>query len=450
MKKIPTVVLLGRVNVGKSTLFNKLCGARKALESPVAGTTRDYNQTIINWRDKTFRLLDTGGFTPEKPNEEITKETLKYALAKAEEADLIILVADFKEGLVPADKEIFTKLKKYKSTVVVAVNKVDKARDRDNGIAEFSSLGAEHLATISAVNGQGTGDLLDIITALIPKIDASKLSTTENDNLKTPTIRLTIVGQPNVGKSSILNALTKKERAIVSSIPHTTRDSHDEIISHNGEIIEIVDTAGIRRQKKKGDLIEKFSTDVSLQNLRRSNIALLVFDISQKISYQDKKLADKLIETGNSIIIVANKWDLIIEKETNTIKEYQDYIYAQLPHLSWAPIIFVSALNGQRINKILDKSLEIWQERFRKIDDNALDKFIKKIIKIHKPARDKGVAHPYIYRLRQTGVNPPRFELTIKYQKSLHQSYIHFIQNKLREKFGFLGTPIKIYVKALK
>ena len=450
MEKIPTVVLVGKVNVGKSSLFNRLHGERKALESPIAGTTRDYNQAIIRWRDKTFNLIDTGGFLPDKPEADIDKATVKLAQKQANASQLAILVVDHKEGLTAFDKELFHLLKKQGQPFIMAVNKVDKPKDWQTSVLEFAELGHENILSVSAATGQGTGDLLDLICSLLPDTNKENLDTNEANKLKTPQIKMAIVGQPNVGKSSILNALLGQKRALTSPIPHTTRDAHDEIITYRDQIIQIIDTAGIRRRKKKGDLIEKFSIDLSLKNLYRSNIALLVLDISQRITYQDKHLAEKLIETGNSVIIIANKWDLIPDKETNTINEYQEYIYTQLPYLTWAPIIFTSAINGQRINSILDKSLEIWQERFRKIDDNALDKFIKRIIKIHKPSRDKGVAHPYIYNLRQTGVNPPNFTLTIKYQKSLHSSYVRFIQNQLRNKFGFLGTPIKIYVKALK
>lgn len=450
MSKIPTVALVGKVNVGKSSLFNKLHGERKALESPIAGTTRDYNQAIIHWRNKVFNLIDTGGFLPAEPDTQTDKETIELAQKQAKESQLAILVVDYKEGLTPFDKEIFNFLKKSGRPFIIAVNKVDKPKDWENSILEFAELGHENIVPVSAASGKGTGDLLDLITSLLPPTEKENLNIEESNKLKSPQIKLAIVGQPNVGKSSILNALVGQKRALTSPIPHTTRDAHDETITYQDQIIQIIDTAGIRRRKKKGDLIEKFSIDLSLKNLRRSNIALLVLDISQRITYQDKHLAEKLIATGNSVIIIANKWDLIQDKETNTINEFREYIYAQLPYLSWAPIIFTSAINGQRIFTILDKALEIWKERFRQIDDNALDKFIKRIIKIHKPSRDKGVAHPYIYRLRQTGVNPPSFELTIKYQKSLHSSYLRFIQNQLRDKFGFLGTPIKIYVKALK
>lgn len=450
MTKIPTVALVGKVNVGKSSLFNKLHGERKALESPIAGTTRDYNQAIIYWRDKIFNLIDTGGFLPDKPETETDRETVKLAKEQAKQSQLAVLVVDHKEGLTPFDKELFEFLKKSGLPFIIAVNKVDKPKDWQNSILEFAELGHDKIIPVSAATGKGTGDLLDLIASLLPTTNKQNLKPEESNKLKNPEIKLAIVGQPNVGKSSLLNAIVGQKRALTSPIPHTTRDAHDEIITYKNQIIQIIDTAGIRRRKKKSDLIEKFSIDLSLKNLRHSNIALLVLDISQRITYQDKHLAEKLIETGNSVIIIANKWDLIPDKETNTINEYREYIHAQLPYLTWAPIIFTSAINGQRIFTILDKALEIWQERFRRIDDNALDKFIKRIIKIHKPSRDKGVAHPYIYRLRQAGVNPPNFELTIKYQKSLHSSYLRFIQNQLRDKFGFTGTPIKIYVKALK
>lgn len=448
MNKLPVVVLLGRVNVGKSTLFNKLIGQRKALESKIAGTTRDYNQGVVNWNNTSFKLIDTGGYVDYRTTDAVTQETLQFAENQARTADLVVLIMDFKNGFTPFDQELLTRIKKINKHLVVAINKVDKIKNRDASILEFSALGIDDLVAISAVSGGGTGNLLDLIVSKLPTIGSKK--TTKVLPALSPEINLAIVGQPNVGKSSLLNLLVNKKRAIVAATPHTTRDAHDEIITYQDKLIKIMDTAGIRRRTKKGDLLEKFSIDLALQTLRRSHIALLVLDISQPITYQDKHLAEKTVATGNSVIIIANKWDLVPDKETNTINEYQKYIYGHLPYLDWAPIIFTSAVKQQRITNILEQALQVWQERFRKIEDNTLDKFIKKIIKLHLPSRGRGVAHPHIYRLVQTGVNPPFFELTIKYQRSLHSSYIRFVENQLRAKFGFYGTPIKFYINSLK
>lgn len=450
MPHLPLVTLIGRVNVGKSTLFNKLADERKALESPIAGTTRDYNQAIISWRKIQFSLIDTGGFI-DTPQEEIAKETSKQTKKQTNKADLLVLVVDHKEGLTPMDTELFTRAKKYHKPIIIAINKVDKPHERDAAVLEFSALGADRLLPLSAMSGHGVGDFLDTIASLLnTHPERQTLLFPDNKKEQKGMVKLAIVGQPNVGKSSLLNTLIGEQRAIVSSTPHTTRDAHDAIISWGRHSFQIIDTAGIRRRKRKGDLVEKFSIDIALRTLRKSHLALLVIDVSQHLTHQDKHLGEKIIDTGNSAVIIANKWDLVPEKETNTINEYETYIRSQLPHLSWAPIVFTSALTKKYADTILKISLSVWQERFRTISDNALDTFIKKIVKKHRPSRGKGVAHPYIYHLRQTGVNPPRFLLTIKYQKSLHSSYINFIERQLYHQFGFNGTPIKINIKALK
>ncbi len=465
MKERPKVALIGRVNVGKSTLFNKLIGERKALESSVAGTTRDYNHAPVAWRDVEFELVDTGGFVGTEPDNDIDAATLRIASEQAEAADILILVVSHIDGLLGFDIEILHALQRLTKPIIVAINKVDKPKDHEGAVLNFAETGITHTCTMSATTGQGTGDLLDLIATTIR--DQFPTGVISNDQSEehlykalTPTdkhikgqpdvLKLAIIGQPNVGKSSLLNALVGKERAIVSPTAHTTRDAHDEFITHNNQTIQVIDTAGIRRRKQLGDVLEKFSIDLSLRNLRSAHVALLVIDISQPITYQDKHLSERLVETGNSIIVIANKWDLIPDKHTNTINEYTTYIHKHMPWLMWAPIIFTSAETKQRVTNILDTTVAVWTERFRRIDDNALDKFIKKIIAKHKPSRDKGVAHPYVYRMRQTGVNPPHFELTIKYKKSLHESYVRFIKNQLREQFGFAGTPIKIYIQSIK
>ncbi len=447
MKKLPTVALIGRVNVGKSTLFNKLVGERKALESPIAGTTRDYNQGIVQWRDATFSLIDTGGFLSDVDATEVGQRTLQQTMAQTDNADVIVYCLDHAEAVTHFDIELFASIVDLGKPTILIINKVDKSRERDEAVLEASQLAAETTIALSAITGEGTDELLDTILQHIPHVkDANEIG----DYILNPHIRMAIVGQPNVGKSSILNAICGEERAIVSEIAHTTRDAHDIVLEHKEHLFKIIDTAGIRRRKQKGDLIEKFSIDLSLKNLKRSNVALLVLDISAPISHQDKHLAEKIIDTGNSVIIIANKWDLIPDKDSNTINKYEEYIRGHLPFLDFAPIIFTSALNEQRITNILDVSLDVWEERFRKIDDNAMDKFIKKVVAKHKPARDKGVAHPYIYRMRQVKVNPPMFELTIKYQKSLHVSYVNFLENQLRVHFGFHGTPIKTFITSVK
>lgn len=444
---LPLVVIFGRTNVGKSTLFNCLIEKKQALVSPIEGTTRDSNIGQLNWRGVSFNLVDTGGITDLKfllgkslKTNDIESKVQKQARSYIKQADLILFLVDNKTGLLPQDKEIASILKKIidLKKIILIANKVDSL-NQNYKAAEFYKLSLGEPAPISAATGTGTGDLLDII---IKKL--SKKSTFDN-NISTlgDHISVCILGKPNVGKSNLLNSILGYERVIVSPIPHTTREPQDTEILYNNQPINLIDTAGISKRGKKTKGLEKYGIVKSLIALNKSNIALLVLDISEPITHQDLKLVEEIIDRKKSLIIIANKWDKIIIRDT---KKFTNYIYAKLPFIQFAPIQFTSALTKEKVNKILSLILEINEQRKKEISSSILEKFISRLIRIHKPAKGRGVKHPHIYGFKQVLANPPEFELKIGLKEDLHFSYLRFIENRLREKFGFKGTPISIKV----
>ncbi|MDD5031654.1 MAG: ribosome biogenesis GTPase Der [Patescibacteria group bacterium] len=443
---LPLVVIFGRANVGKSTLFNRLTEKNQALVSDIAGTTRDSNLNEVSWRGKKFALVDTGGIM-KLPREILAKEKLGSIEDKVQHqarqyltrADLILFLVDVKTGLLPMDRQmaLFVKksLKETKKIILVA-NKVDNFRQAPES-AEFNKLSLGEPFPISAATGAGTGDLLDLIVKKVKPSAGAKNLLPENST------RVCIIGKPNVGKSSLLNSILGYERVIVSPEPHTTREPQDTEIIYEEKPIILVDTAGISKKGTKTKGLEKHGIMKSLKALEKSDIALLVIDINEDITHQDAKLVEEIVERKASLIIIANKWDLIAKKDP---KKFTNYIYGSFPFATWAPIHFTSALTGSKANKILDLILEIDAGRKIILGDSQLNKFLLKIVKIHLPARGKGARHPHIYEFKQIENNPPKFQLRIGAKDDLHFSYVRFIANRLREKFGFLGTPISIEV----
>jgi len=436
------VAIVGRVNVGKSTLFNKLISAKKAITSNIAGTTRDRNYAVCSWRDLDFYLVDTGGLERQS-DDEIDEQISEQAIMAIKEADLVLFIVDTKNGLMPNDMELAKILKRQKKQTIVVANKADNLRIRQN-IAEFYKLSLGDPWPVSAANGIGTGDLLDEVVTQLKKTQKKKSQAVKPNEKE---IKVAMVGKPNVGKSSILNTLIGEKRLIVSKIPHTTRDSQDINFRYNGKNIVFIDTAGMRRQsQKKSQTFEKLSVEQTITSVKKSDIVILVTDVSKRLSWQDKHLIDEAIDAGTGIIILANKWDLIKDKDTDTIKEFEHYYQRFFPFIDWAPLVFVSAKEKLRIQKLLPMIEEIYQEKNKTISDNALDKLLKQIVKKHKPSRGKGTNQPYLYSLKQISTNPPRFALKMNFKADLHDSYLRFIENNLRYKFGFKGSPIKIRV----
>lgn len=444
-KQLPKVVMLGRTNVGKSTLFNRLTETPAALISPLAGTTRDSQENDIEWNGKKFTLIDTGGISTDK-QQVFSKQIYEKTLAAAKNAKLILMVVDGKTGLVAEDYDVFKIIKKIGRPCFLVITKLDNAKKWHTAILDWSELGIDKIFPVSGVNGIGTGNLLDAIVKFLPTGKNIK----DQNIKKESTIRLAIIGKPNVGKSSLINSILGFEKQIVSSQAHTTRGAQDIAFQYKEHNLILTDTAGIRRQAQKSDRLEKFSIDQTLHKIANSDITLLILDISEPLTFQDRHLTEHAVKSGNSIMIVANKWDLVPDKDETTINTYTKYIYNTFPHLTWAPIIFTSALTKQRTHTMLDQAIEIYNKRFTKISDSALQKFLKKIISKHPPARGKGAGHPYIYHLKQIGVNPPTFQITIKYKKSLHGSYLRFIENNLRKEFDFQGTPLRLFITSVK
>jgi len=350
-------------------------------------------------------------------------------------------MVDNKTGLLPQDKQMALFLKKnlpkkQQKKIILTANKVDSPKQRAK-TAEFHKLSMGEPIPVSASSGSGTGDLLDIIIKNL-KIKSTSDIRHPTSDIRHP-VNVCIIGKPNVGKSSLINSILGYERVIVSAAPHTTREPQDTKIEYNNQIINLIDTAGINRKGAKTDGLEKYGIEKSLSALNKADIALLILDINKNITHQDAKLVEEIFDRKKSLIIVANKWDLIEERDT---KRYTKYIYAQFPFAHFAPIQFTSALTGEKTKKVLDLVLEIKEQRGKKLGDSQLNKFLVKIVKRHKPAKAKGTKHPRIYELKQTRSDPPKFELRIGPKDTLHFSYVRFIENRLREQYGFMGTPL--------
>jgi len=456
-KQFPLVVIFGRTNVGKSTLFNRLLENRQAIVSDVEGTTRDSNLGTAEWRGKKFTLADTGGimdlaflFNKKARAEEIDEKVQKQARHYLGRADVILFVADNKTGIMPDDRAMAKFLKKHfaDKEIILVVNKVDSQKDRKNS-AEFYRLGWKEFMPVSAASGSGTGDLLDVVVKKIGKTKTAVKKTKAGD--EDNAISVAILGQPNVGKSSLLNSLLGEERVIVSPLPHTTREPQDTLIEYKDSLIKIIDTAGISRRglqrstgkKGIGANLEKIGIAKSLHVLKKADIALLVLDISRPATHQDTKIIEEIVAAKKGLVIIANKWDLVPVRDT---KKFTDYLRGKFPYIAWAPIQFISASTGEKVGKILDLILLVSQERKTEVSASALNSFMMRLVKIHRPARGRGEKYPRIRKFEQAYANPPEFKVTIGAKEDLHDSYCRFIENRLREKFGFTGTPISIKV----
>jgi len=444
---LPRIAIVGRANVGKSTLFNRIIEKQKALVSSMAGTTRDRNIGVGQWRGKSFELTDTGGLDidlSEETHQDIAQGVIRQALAAIDKADLILFLVDTNEGATPADRKLAGELirKGYAGKTILVGNKAESARNKkyDTGIYR---LGLGEPAFVSASSGSGVGDLLDMVLDRIKHVELPEINPAAIQPIK-----VALLGRPNVGKSSILNSILGEERVIVSAVAHTTRESHDTQFNYNGRDFIIIDTAGMRRKAKMDkEGLEKKSVGKSISAIHDCDVAVLVTDVSKKIDMQDKKITQEILESGKSVIIVANKWDTVDDKDTGTINSFVDRYRLEFPYLWWAPLIFVSAKENLRTKKILELIQEVVASRSIRISDSQLDKFLKQRIKQHKPSRGKGLKNPYIYEIHQTAVNPPRFEIYVNDPTTLHFSYIRFLQNNMREQFKIIGTPIQVELR---
>lgn len=427
----PTVSIVGRPNVGKSTLFNRLIGERKAIVHDEYGVTRDRHYGDSFWNGQNFTVIDTGGYLPDDPNV-ITSGIREQVHIAIEESDLILFVVDTESGVNTLDKSVAEILRKQDKPVLCVVNKADNEAKTIQAY-EFYELGFDTIYPVSAISGTGTGDLLDKVIELLPD-DMQD----ETDN-KYP--KIAFVGRPNVGKSSLMNALLKSERCIVTDIPGTTRDSINSLLDYNGKTYTLVDTAGLRKKAKVKENIEFYSTVRTDKSIREADVVVLLLDAMQGFDEQDKRILREAENFNKGIIIALNKWDIVPEKDTNLLKEFQEYIYGKVATLSYIPIISISALTGQRIEKVLDTAEKVIQERNKKISTPQLNNFIEKILKERALPVKRGKKLKIQYAV-QVKSSPPVFKFFMNNPQELPPNYRRFIENKIRETFGFEGVPI--------
>jgi len=439
-----TVALVGRANVGKSTLFNKLISKPSALVSPIAGTTRDRLTATCSWGGLDFTIIDTGGFDVNM-EDNIEKQIYEQTGKAIKDSDLVLFLVDTSSGLMPQDKTFALYLKKTKKKVIIVANKADTLHKRQL-ISDFYKLGLGEPIPVSSASGSGVGDLLEIVVNTLKPNQKKEPEVDENIPIvkKIRPINLMFVGQPNVGKSSLINAILNEDRVIVSPTPHTTRGVQTIAFKYKEKEFSLLDTAGLRRRSRKSELVEKFSIDQITNILPKVDVAIIVLDVNKRITVQDQKIAELVTKYKINTVVVANKWDLVPDKDDKTINKYIQYINLNLPFIYFSPIVFTSALEKQRVRKILDLALETYQERFRRLEPNAANKFLKWAMKKNKPTKSKGTQHPYLINFSQVAVDPPTFELKVDSKSTLAAAYVKYLIKKLREKFGFIGTPIKI------
>lgn len=427
----PILAVVGRPNVGKSTFFNRIIGERKAIVEDVPGVTRDRIYAETEWNGREFAIIDTGGIEA-STDDPILSQMRDQAVVAMDMADLILFMVDGKEGLTTADIEVGAILRRTGKKVILVVNKIDNPSKMPDTIYDFYELGLGEPIPISSANMLNIGDLLDEIVSGFPDKDYEA----DEENIK-----LAIIGKPNVGKSSLVNALTKENRVIVSPIAGTTRDSIDTPFSFEGNDFTLIDTAGLRRRSKVYDSIEKFSVIRAIASIERCDICILMIDAMEGITEQDKKIAGIAHEAGKGMMIVINKWDLV-EKETNTMRDYERKVRAELLFASYAPILFTSVLQGRRIYDILRKAATIQEIRMRRITTGKLNNLIEDAVMMRQPPSDKG-KRLKIYYAAQIGVAPPLFSFNINSRELMHFSYARYLENRLREAYDFEGTSVK-------
>jgi GTP-binding protein len=448
----PVVALVGRPNVGKSTLFNRLCGEMMAIVDDTPGTTRDRLFAVAEWSGVQFDIVDTGGIDPTSASRktplsigsaDFIQEIKTQAVMAINEADAILFLVDAISGVTPADHEVAQILRQSQQMVdgvpyppiMLVVNKADSAKQRDT-VNEFYELGLGDPYPISSVHGTGTGDLLDELLKVFPKQDEE-----EDDD----TVKIAIVGKPNVGKSSLLNKLTGEERSIVSSIAGTTRDAVDSKFEYEGIPVILIDTAGIRRRGKVEPGVEKYSVVRSMRAIERCDVALLLIDAVEGISAQDTHIAGYIKEENKSAVVIVNKWDSI-EKDTYTMQSFSERIRQELNFMDYVPILFISAKTGQRVNQVMPLALKVQEERLARITTGALNRILQKAQDVFAPTSKTGVGIKLYYGT-QVRTDPPTFLVYCNNPKLAHFTYLRFLENQIRQEFPFTGTPIRIVLK---
>jgi len=446
-KSLPTIAIVGRTNVGKSTLFNRLIEHRKALVSTIAGTTRTSNIDIFRWRGLDYRIIDTGGIDFDKTN--ILESEIKKQIKKAfTETDLIIFLVDLQAGPMPQEKMWAKELHKLKRPIFLVGNKADNARFRQNAFnQEWLSFGLGIPIPISAGNGSGTGDLLDALIKALPA-KSKKRAIKKIVGQDKEAIRISLLGRPNVGKSSLFNALIGEERVIISPIAHTTRESHDTLIIKDDEPYLFMDTAGLRRQARRKIGLETLGVSQTATSLAHCDVALLLLDATEPFTAQDKDIINNIAkEKHKGIIVIINKWDMVEGRYVELQNEVKERILKNFSPLKIAPIVFISAKTGENVNKIFPLIKMVQANRQTVIEEKVLADFMKNLTHRKAPTVGLGIRHPRIYSLKQASVAPPTFEVTIKQKTSLHEAYLRYIENNLREHFNLEGTPVVVYVR---
>ena len=433
----PLVAIVGRPNVGKSMLFNKLTGQRTSIVEDTPGVTRDRIYGECEWCNRTFSLVDTGGIEP-GTDSEMLKFMRRQAEIGIELADAIIMVVDVRSGVTAADQDVATMLRKSKKPVCLAVNKCDSIGHVNPDVFEFYSLGIGDLFETSAVHGHGTGDMLDWVLDNIPEDDSDE----EEDEI----IKVAIVGKPNVGKSSLLNQILGEERVIVSNVAGTTRDAIDSYYENETGKYCLIDTAGMRRKSKVDDQIEKYSNMRSIAAIERADVCLILIDANEGVTEQDTKIAGLVHEAGKAAIIVVNKWDAVEDKETNTMRDMEQKIRQDLAYMTYAPIMFLSALTGQRVSRLFPMIQEVAKQNASRITTGALNSVLADATARVQPPTDKG-RRLKIYYMTQASSKPPHFVIFCNDARLFHFSYQRYLENQIREVFGLQGTPIRITIR---
>jgi GTP-binding protein len=440
-KSLPSVALVGRPNVGKSTLFNRLTRTRRAIVTPVPGTTRDVLSQQLEWEGTRFELTDTGGMfgASEDPLHQLVLERGRRAIG---DADLLVLVVDGREGLVGGDREIAKAVREAGKPALLAVNKIDDRRAH-SGALEMYQLGFDPVFEIAAEHGDGVGDLLDAIVHALPHGSGS------SDAVKPSEVAVAIVGRPNAGKSSLVNRLLREERMIVSEMPGTTRDAVDTVLTWHRRRFRIVDTAGIRRPGRvgRGGQVETVSVMLARRSIESADVVVLVIDASQGATDQDAAIAGEADRLGRGIIIAANKWDLTKDNGPDFVKGFDAELKRQLKFLDYAKILHVSAATGERTPRLLETIDQVAESRQRRVKTTDLNKFVERVTAEHPPA-SPGKGHVRILYAAQTSVAPPTFVFFTNVATTFHFSYQRYLANRLREEFGFEGTPLRIHVRA--
>ncbi len=438
MSKKPIVAIIGRPNVGKSTFVNRLAGARHSIVDDAPGVTRDRKYFDVQWLDKVFTVIDTGGIVP-SDEEDIPVNIFAQAKIACEEADKIIFMTDGKDGVTPIDEDIANILRRSDKPIYLAVNKIDSI-DRNAYAAEFYSLSLGEPYPISALHGSGgVGDLLDAVTADFE-------TPSEEEDVENRPIRIAIVGKPNAGKSSIVNALLGKDRCIVSDVSGTTRDTIDSVVRYEKEDFILVDTAGIRKKAKVDWGVEKFAVTRAIKAIRDCDVAILVIDATDGMTDQDKKIASIVIEAGKGMIVAINKWDLVENKQSSTINKFEKEIEQDAPFLHYVPKIFISAVTKQRLVSIYKEAKKVWEQCTKRVSTSVLNKVIADAYAMVPPDTVKN-KRLKIYYTTQVKVAPPSFALFVNKEDLLKDSYKRYIENRMREAFGFFGTPIRLSVR---